>query len=506
MKNRFLSTVAAVALLSTGLMAQSVLDITAGNDANSTTAADTDVVGQSSGAVTVAKEVLAGAAKSVDLNGTVNRSIIYIPEINMAQNATIEITMENGVIASTSGNNLYLSDGNASQEIGHMTDFLKNTDNTGYKWMRFQITKNSGLQSGHSAYISTRVDGDAATGALTVIADKGLSKGSNVTAQVTLAKDDNGNTQNAPLTAAEKVIEVTDGILASMAQPITNSIIDVNKDRKKFELDSTTSTSSELNITTASAEVGLALDSANDKYTILVERSNCDGVKKVTFNGNEPSAENNDSAHCKWTWKGDFSGGNINRKVEFEVDGENVLQTGAWKVSVDVEADEVTPAGTVLNVMNKTTLLNWGINGAQFVVPYLNTQSAYGTYLVITNTNKDDAAINLDVYSDKKVKLGQTQTEKSCSNVLLGTVPANSTATFYPADFNTAIDQTPGCANFSTTNDRYLGQFTVIAPENNIHAVAFQKDGANGKRSIPVLTQRLKSAATTDYKGHNWGE
>jgi len=513
MKLRFLSTVAAVALLSTAAMAQSVLDIRDGVAAAAVTAADApDLAGTATGAVTVAKEVLTGATAVAEIATLATpRSLIYVPDIDMAQNATFEVTIVNGAIQAAAGNNIYLSEGLAT-EVGKMTDFVADA-NGNYTWMRFQITKGAGLVSGASVHFSEAKDGTLdAAGSITVVANQGLAKGAKVTAQVTLAKDDNGNTQNAPLTAVEDLIEVVDGITAAVTAPVTNSVIDVDSGRTNFVAGgATTLTSSQsttVTITTNAAEVGLVLNGATDTYDLVIERDNCSGLDDVAgsivVGGGGAPADFNASAGCKWQWTGDFTLGDATgsaltgagETATITVNGTDVLQTGDWTTTLKIKANEITPATTEVTLLDSETLITWSINGAQFIVPYINTNAAYGTYLVVTNTSDKDGDMSMDVYADKGNKLGETQAAMACQNVSIGTIPANSTATFYPSDLNTAIDATAGCANFSTTNDRYLGQFSVVAPDNSIHATAFQKDGTNGKRSVPVLTTGI----------HGWKE
>ena len=500
MKLKLLSTAAAVALFSTGLMAQSQLDIVTEHDANNTTAVDTTIE-----AFTIAKEVIAGAAKSVDLNQTnVDRSLIYVPDIALAQGATIEITMTNGAIKKTSGNTIYLADGNSSQEVGKMTDFTVNADDTGYTWMRFQITDPDGLVSGDSVYFAKTKDGALASGQISVIVNKGLSAGAEVTAQVTRAKDDNGNDQNSPKTASESIAKVVDGITVSINPVDAVSTINVNKDRMKF-LETTgkspandtlvKSYTAKLDVNTSAADVGLSL-TGSDTFDLNISGTDCSGITAMRAVNSNLAPDTNGT--CWFDFQGNFGAG-LGAKLksdssthgdyfEFTVDGDTILNPQDWVANMVIKADEVTPADTELKVLNNSTILTWKLNGEQFIVPYLNTSAAYGTYLVVTNSSAKDAPMTMDVYADKGQKLGQAQSALVCQNVTVGTVPAHSTATFYPADFNNAIDGTSGCANFSTTNDRFMGKFSLVAPTDTIHAAAFQKDGANGKRSIPVLT------------------
>ena len=501
MKLKILSTVAAVALLSTAATAASQIDILLGADsaAIAIPGADVDVAGEVTGAVTVAKEVLVGATAEANL-ATETRSVVYQPDINMGQNSIIEITVTNGAVKETAGNVLYLSRG---AEIGTMTDFLKDS-NGNYTWMRFKITAAAGATSGEALAITETETGLAAD-AIKVVANQGLTKGSKVTFQVTLAKDDTGSSQTSTLTAAENIMEVVDGITASVVTPVTVSTIDVDASRTQFTGATTTSTSTAVAVATNGAEVGLVLDAAEDTYDLVIERSDCSGLDDVAGSitlGSGTAPADFNATDCKWQWTGDFTDATgaalagAGDLATITVNGTDVLRTGDWKVSLTVEADEVLPAGTKITPLENETLLTWGINGSQFIVPYLHTQADYGTYVVVTNTSTADAEVSLDVYSDKSLKGGQTQASMACSNITLATIPANSTATYYPSDINSAIDATSGCANFSTTNERFMGQFSLVAPSNNIHAVAFQKDGINGKRSIPVLT----NSGTHDWR------
>ncbi|MBI5442517.1 MAG: hypothetical protein HY900_15040 [Deltaproteobacteria bacterium] len=123
----------------------------------------------------------------------------------------------------------------------------------------------------------------------------------------------------------------------------------------------------------------------------------------------------------------------------------------------------------------------WSINGSQFVVPYLHTNTNRGTYVLINNTSSNVAEITVDVTGDSGKVAGGTTT---ATRLDLGTVAANSTRLIEPAQINAALP-----AAFLSANNRFMGKFTVNAPVASVFATAFQNEPSNGtKRPIPVLT------------------
>ena len=171
-----------------------------------------------------------------------------------------------------------------------------------------------------------------------------------------------------------------------------------------------------------------------------------------------------------------------------------------WRISLDV-TPSTSNIGT-LKLLSVADATDWKMEGMEFIIPYLNTNTDYGTYIVMTNQSDKEAEVYMDVYGDAQKNEGKAQ-NAYYTNISIGSIPRRSTRIYFPKDLNQAIlSRFPSFKAY-----RYLGKFLVLTEdENNIFIAAFQKDGANGKRSIPVLTKSLQMETNSTTKGYRFHE
>ncbi len=496
-----------------------------------------------------------------------NRMLAYYSDVDLGKDSTIKFKINCGMLGKTTSDvKLYAFDADTRRfvPVGYLTDYTTATKGalTGYTMVRFRLdsgtaehnftrydgtlTQNSDnnvsdsdgripsgtvLVFGSETNVSGQVDGNITR--LDIIPIKGDACGCvcDTTIEMLEAKDNNGQSLQAPLVnGAVPLVTYTPGLSAKVYHRkdkkyiagYADSYIDTadGVDRKKFvdENDTANDTGELTSIfsidVTNEAEYGIALG-ANDKYTLNVNRAIYCAVKQVDINGDKFTKNPTTGAY---EYTGDFTNAifivdkvqnTSDNNITISVDGTNVICPGMWRVSLEIDPDENGVDNvTLLNVANAA---DWRINAMQFIIPYLNTDPNYGTYIVITNMGDKSASVFFDAYGDSGKNEGQA-TSAYYTNVQLGDIPKRSTRIYFPKDMNNAIK-----AKFPAWNaNRYLAKFYVVADENNIEAAAFQKDGNNGKRSIPVLTAAYMplneynttgdKVGTFDYTGHMFHE
>ena len=240
------------------------------------------------------------------------------------------------------------------------------------------------------------------------------------------------------------------------------------------------------------AHYSFDLNSQQDTFKLNVNRAIDCAVKRV-----DVTSWNNGSAQALK----DPNGGGYNltnsfntvdltdANVTFTVNGQDVICPGMWRVSLEVSP--ATPGVSSKKVLNVANADDWRMTAMEFIVPYLNTDPNYGTYIVITNQGDQTANVFFDAFGDGGKNAG-TPTSAYYTNVPLGDIPKRSTRIYFPKDMNSALK-----ARFPAWNaNRYMAHFYVATAnpnirliEDSIEAAAFQKDGNNGKRSIPILTR-----------------
>jgi hypothetical protein len=486
--------------------AHAVSEIDIANTASGDVDDDT-VPGQ--GAVTVAFQLLATMAREADLTVSpplINtRDIIYKPDIQLNQNATIEIRVVNGAVKATGGNALFFFDG--AVDAMQMTDF--DVDGAGnYTFMRFQALVDIPTQT--PIFMSTTSGGLSQP---TLVANQGLSAGTNVTMQVTLARDDNGNIQQAPLTAVENVMSAVDG--TNTVGTVATSTIDVEAvpSRSKFvdetgggnatgdlvdgtpanDTSLTQSTHRDLSTDTTVAEIGFVLDAA-DTYKLSLTRDECNGVGDATplndVKWGGVDSDTADVANCTWGKTGNFGdatgqallknapGDNSSIDVEIIVDGTSVLNTGDWKVDYTIDSDDVAGADDQQELVDFTSHI-WGINGMQAKTPYIVLNAdGFVVFAKVVNESSNPARVEVDAIVHNQT-MGTDLPEQT--GVFVKEVPAKSNTTVSEADILTAL-------GLDGTDDVYHAHltWTVVSPQNSAHIAVFQKD-AVGRTDTPVL-------------------
>lgn len=343
-------------------------------------------------------------------------------------------------------------------------------------------------------------DGDGATAHQaddnpTLVFDSGVAAGDVVTIEVVDAQLANGNPApllNAP---AQEIVEVQTALAAALDPVISYIGVNAFHQRKRFAAhDPAVPMGPLFNRVNSIANLDLDVNDGIDvcqldttllDYTLTVQRDNCDNVVGVTAGGTGLT----DNLDCSYTLADTFGTTDPSGDLRIEVDpaGTDVLQPGDWTTNLTVSSPEITsPTPMLTDVASHL----WYLNGITFKVPYMHTHPAYATYLIATNESAEDVDVYVDIYADQGAQGGVSQAQRACTYVQLADLPANSTGAYYPTDILAAVDAK--CPDFSTTNDRFSATFTVGANRFSsvINAAAFQKDGGNGKRSIPVLTDR----------------
>ncbi len=502
-------------------------------------------------------------ATSWHTSGNYNRMLAYYSDADLAKFSTLRFKINCGMIEKTGDLKLYAWDYNDSKFVPvttNLVDFKTATKGsiTGYTEIRFKLdatdyndhnfstydggygtVSNGAIPAGAVLVFGQDTNGSGGITKLMVVPKKGDKCGCvcDTTIEMTEAKDDNGQDLSAPMvTGTTPLITYTTGLSAKVYHRIgesklearfADSYIDTTAgvDRKKFVDENLTKADTGLLISRfhigieEKAEYGIALG-ANDNFAINVNRaiycavkdvkiyetnSTGDVVENAKLNKDSDGAYKYESNFGKYKFdvnKSSSTVSSVSTYVDISVNGTDVICPGMWRVSLTVTPDEQGVGETkILDVANAA---DWRINAMQFIIPYLNTDPNYGTYIVITNMGDKAASVFFDAYGDSGKNEGQA-TSAYYTNVQLGDIPKRSTRIYFPKDMNAAIK-----AKFPAWNaNRYMAKFYVVADENNIEAAAFQKDGNNGKRSIPVLTTAYHNEGNftdPDWKGHKFHE
>ncbi len=263
------------------------------------------------------------------------------------------------------------------------------------------------------------------------------------------------------------------------------------------------------------AEYGVSIDSVNDVFRIKVNRASKCALRSISFY----TLVNEGTIHLKKRemYKDKKSSGYIFEsnlknfpfyinnstndwnRIVIEVDAKNPICQGMWRVDFSITPNEADKEEQKL--LQNADAADWKIDGMKFIVPYLNTDLNYGTFIIITNRGDKKVSVYMDVYGDGQKDEGMAS-NSYYTNIRLGDIPRRSTRIYFPKDLNQAIWQRfPAFRAY-----RYMAQFIVGAPQNDIEAAAFQQDGGNGKRSIPVLTESLHKDQNGKWVGHRFHE
>jgi len=504
-----------------------------------------------------------------DDNEKNNRLLAYYSSATLAKDTTLRFELNCGEIQKPESGNIYLYayDNNISNwiKVGSVIDMKTsaNYSNTGYDMIRFKV--NSQMQtSGDHNFTLADGEGENTDDSSGLIPSKTLlAFGESVTADgnisklnfllkkgdkcgclcdmkinLTDAKDKTGSTLSAPLNGVKETPLLTfiEGWIAKVTHPKNgkrvygngDSKIDISKEvqRKKFvsEEDNVTGDAEDtypyyslfqINLKNQ-AEVGVDLKTKNDTFKLTLNRSKYCAVDNVGLytlvsDGTihlKGYGFNYDEESHNFIFEGNFKDHLLQannsqvdwNKIVITVTGKDVICQGMWRISLDV-TPSTSNIGT-LKLLSVADATDWKMEGMEFIIPYLNTNTDYGTYIVMTNQSDKEAEVYMDVYGDAQKNEGKAQ-NAYYTNISIGSIPRRSTRIYFPKDLNQAIlSRFPSFKAY-----RYLGKFLVLTEdENNIFIAAFQKDGANGKRSIPVLTKSLQMETNSTTKGYRFHE
>ncbi len=484
--------------------------------------------------------------------GTADRAMIYTPAVALSQGTSLIVNFANGGLAPDATMFLAIYDevADAWVQVATLSDFtsVTATDTTPYYTeLKFLVDTSNTLAA--SSY--TRTDAGVANtvGADTdpvpadtliqlfsantfVAADlpvfvvpDGSVNGTEVTAQVTGAKDDSSNDLTAPLTDAVTTVKLVDGLSYTMTT-VADSIIDVENatlSRGGFVVETGGDTPSVVEseskaILTNTAEYTWVLDDATDTFVLTLDRVEGDqGVTDVELGGTDLTASALDSS---WSLASNMDADDLLVSADFEIfvnttDNATVnaatplvLATGDWKYTLTMDPDAAD--GEPVNVASfevepSTTSHIWGINGMQAKVPYVYSINSAGWTSVMKFTNESTTGTAADIRMDVVVydatnSASVVPTGTEFTNVSLGNVDSQGQATYLGSHIVTAINaQTPNTLD-AATNYHFGVTFTVVAPQNSVH-LAVQNKSPDSRADAPVLynINEVCSVTTVDH-------
>lgn len=458
------------------------------------------------------------------------RTIGYFSSVALQANSTLRFQFTGAAIKADSTMFLLAWDttGPGWVTVATLNDFTADA-NGNYTAVRFQVSNSNilaGMTFANSAgtalppsiinvlpadAVCVLSKGDAAAGydGLEMVVNQAFA--GNVTVAVVEARDNNANPLSAPLAGAENILTVGSYLSAAIQHRTSGSFVagnatseidvEASPSRAKFVAeaageDTLLQTSEAGIIVINTAEYGFDL-AADDTFTFTLKRSaGVAGVTQVTLSGNVATPGVN-----QYNYSNSFAGLDLSAgtsPILISVNGTTVLQTGMWQVDLALALGRTLPnepfAPGAVTLLGDANSHDWTINGSQFIVPYMNSDSVqFGTYIVISNTGSNDALLNADVWTDGGAADGNSALQQTATNVPMGTVYANSTRILLPGDMEAAVNAALGGA----AHGRYMIKFIAVAPNDSIHVTAMQNNGAGaGKRSVPVLTDT----------GHEWKE
>ena len=499
-----------------------------------------------------------------------NRLLAYYSDVSLSRGTTLKFELSCGRIQKPESGNIYLYayDNNVSRwiRVGSVVDMKtsKEGSETGYEMIRFKIDSQTETSGDHNFTLvngngenfydkdgsippktllafGESVNSEGNISKLNLLIDKEDKCGClcDMKIKLTDARDQTGSALSAPLNGVKETSLLTfvDGWEAKVTHPEKgkrvygngDSKIDISKEgqRKRFVSEEDNTTSEAVDTYTYyslfqihlknQAEAGIDLKSKNDTFKLTLNRAKYCAVDNVGLY----TLVNDGTVHLKgygfnydpkshnFVFEGNFQDHPLqinNSKVDWNqivitVTGRDVICQGMWRISLEVTPS--TPNIGTLKLLDVADATDWKMEGMEFIIPYLNTDIDYGTYIVMTNQSDKEAEVYMDVYGDARKNEGKAQNARY-TNIFIGSIPKRSTRIFFPKDLNRAIlSRFPSFKAY-----RYLGKFLVLTEdENNIFVAAFQKDKANGKRSVPVLTKSLQMDSDfTVKKGYEFHE
>ncbi len=458
-----------------------------------------DVVGAATGAITVAKELLAGDV-DVFINHTglvAGRDIIYSPDIALGDLSTIVLTVTNGAIKATAANDFFLINLNAGagdQTQMKMVDFTVDA-NGNYTTLLMKVDSSlttAGVTpgTGDNLVLSETDEAAAALIAPTFVVNAGMI-GADVTLQVTSAADATSTSLNAPLTAKETILTAIDGLSCDVT--VTLNTIDVEADPSRADflvVDPTVNSSTSSVKIVKEANVTFALDTAGDAYDVAISTSTTNAaITGVTFNANATD----DTVANVWTFSTDAVADVITADVNtvITVDGIEPMNTSSFGTTVTFTAfnldnlgNPVPAAASPATVCNNVTANTWKINGAQFIVPYVSTNEDYGVHLLINNASSvtTPAEVSIDVIA--------STTGDVVSNIPAGTIAPLTHRYVSAEELQGLVAAAIPSLDSENGSNRYGIRVTVTSPAADVTATAMQNESDGTKRTVPTLTAR----------------
>jgi hypothetical protein len=356
---------------------------------------------------------------------------------------------------------------------------------------------------------------------ITIEAKEGAAVGSFINATVSKVTNTASQALNALATDAAAVAEIVDGFALRVVDQATTTI-DVESDRLNFINDDGNDEAFGPNLEISRAQLmlannadyGIELDSDDTLSAEVVRQDGEDmsGVDSVTLGSGSFAWDANDERYeLAATTLGNlnlytttYGTANfdieVNRTVFLEqnkdddadwVLGNVSLATSEGTFSVPVEYAETTSADE--NSVKEDGVTHvWGVNGAEFKVPYVyhigaNT-SDYRSIVKIVNEFAQDADVFVDAViapagegaKNRDADLG----ERTIKNVYVGTIPGEGHLT---QNGQTILEALAQEVAIDTTAAWHLElTYTVNAPQDRIHAAA-QNKSKDGRADTPVL-------------------
>jgi hypothetical protein len=357
---------------------------------------------------------------------------------------------------------------------------------------------------------------------ITIEAKEGAAVGSFINATVSQVINTATQSLKALATDAAAVAEIVDGFALRVVDQATTTI-DVESDRLNFINDDghDEAFGTNLEISRAqlmlanNADYGIELDS-DDTLSAEVARvdgEDMSGVESVTLGSGSFVWDAADERYeLSATTLGNlnlynttYSTANfdieVNRTVFLEQNKDEdadwvldsvSLATSEGTFSVPVEYAEETSTSDENSVKENGVTHVWGVNGAEFKVPYVyhigaNT-SDYRSIVKIVNEFAQDADVFVDAViapagegdKHRDADLG----ERTIKNVYVGTIPGEGHLT---QNGQTILEALAEEVDIDTTGAWHLElTYTVNAPQDRIHAAA-QNKSKDGRADTPVL-------------------
>lgn len=450
----------ATILASGSAFAASVLNIANGTGGN---AQDT--------AYTVGSEWLAAQSEiTVDLGDAVPSPgvaaedlsrVIYTPGIDLGIDNTLTFVVKNGALAPNVNYGLYdLDDTNA--QVGTLVDFTAD-DNGNYTTLLIKMT--AAVTEGTVLYLTEDGGTPVAGNSPQLETTPALLAAGSMTIEVESAADGTGANLNAPVAPAIALLAQTAQLSAEL-DGVTASVIDVESDRLEFVGDNSPSNF----VTVIDAEVNQGIVVADAAFTLTVNGTQ-DAIEAVELDGDNLTLEDG-----VWTFTSEDSADLDDVELEIFVDGDTVLDTATYTVTLTIDPVEAGVADKV--ALDAETAYVWSINAMQAKVPYLALQApGYLSFMKVVNESSSAADMSVDavIYN-----VTDGVNEAVVTNAFVQSIPASSNTTVSEAALATALGLDPSKIYHVALT------CTVVAPQNKIHVSAYQKDSV-GRTDVPVL-------------------